>query len=66
MSKRIGIFSVHQRQQPFAVFGDHIWRIWISYNNDVTSGTYLELYPDGQVDRVTVNNNDIMEVVRIC
>lgn len=66
--KRIGIFSVHQKQQPFCVFdvSSCLWRVWISYNSTVTSGTYLELHPTGAVDRVTVNNNSIMEVTKIC
>lgn len=32
---------------------DH-WLIWINANYDFTLGTYLDLYPDGSVERTTV------------
>ncbi len=63
---RVGIFSTHQKQQPFAEFADNEWKVWISYKPDLTSGTYLQLSPTGSVDRVTINNNEILEIVKIC
>lgn len=64
--RRVGLLSPAQRQQPFAEFVDGCWRVWLNYNKDVTSGTYINLLPDGHIDRVTVNNNEIMEITRLC
>jgi hypothetical protein len=57
----IGIY----KQQPFLENKDHEWRIWVIYNKDVTSGTYLLLRQNSQVDRVTVQDQEIVDIVRI-
>ena len=61
---RIGLL---RKQQPFAEF-DPItqrWRVWYIYNNDVTSGTYYDLYNDGTCDRVTVADRDVVNISRV-
>jgi len=68
--RRIGLFasssSGHLRQQPFVVWDNRTgcWRIWLSFDPTVKSGTYLEL-STGTVDRVTVLNEEVMEIVRL-
>lgn len=64
---RIGIFSPSQRQQPFIEFNAaaNEWRIYIAFNPDVTSGTYLALSPTGAVERVTFQDDTIMEIVNV-
>lgn len=53
------------RQIPFAEYipskyddpqsgVEGLWRIWQHFNNNATAGTYLELHPNGRVDRVTI------------
>jgi len=65
---RIALGTNHKKQ-PFAEFvrdgSSHraSWRIWLSFNNDITSGTYLELNQDGSCDRITVNNGQIIDIV---
>lgn len=29
------------------------WMLWLSHNDDWTCGTFLRMYSDGRVDRVT-------------
>lgn len=60
---RIGLG--YNQQQPFTEFVNGSWRVWVIYNPDVTSGTYLELYPDGTCDRVVVKDRDVHSIERI-
>lgn len=64
---RLGLFALSQRQQPFAEFHEAsgCWRIWLAFNPTVTSGTFYELTATGSVDRVTVKDNDVVEIVTI-
>lgn len=51
---RINLFN---RQPPFLDFhGDH-YRIWTIYNKDVTSGSYYAIWPNGEVNLITVLNH---------
>lgn len=52
-------------QAPFLEYDtvNRRWRIWQSFTHDVRSGTYIDLYPDGQADRVTTLNGDVMNIV---
>ncbi len=59
---RIGLLH---RQQPFAEFKQGRWRVWVIFNNTVTSGTYYELGANGVCDRVTVKDGEIHEATRI-
>lgn len=65
--RRIGLFQTAQKQQPFAEFdrANNWWRIWLAYNPDVTSGTYLLLYPTGAVDRFTVRDGDVLNITKV-
>ena len=61
---RIGLFG--NRQHPVADFRDGSWRIWVSYNSDLSAGTYYDLRHDGIVDMITLNEaSDIAEIVRL-
>lgn len=63
------------RQIPFAEFikwedavdqPTGIWRIWQHFNNNATAGTFLELHPNGRVDRVTIGpDGNISQTVTI-
>lgn len=63
--KRLGLLTPEARQAPFAEFDARTkrWRIWQSFTPHVDGGTYLDLYPTGQVDRVTVLNGWVAEIV---
>lgn len=39
------------------IYVDGHWIIWIS-TNDYINGTYLKLYNDGRIERVTLREND--------
>jgi hypothetical protein len=62
--RRVGIITPHSRQLPFLEWDNtpRRWRVWQSYNPDISAGTYLDLYGTnpldqrfvGQVDRVTI------------
>lgn len=53
---RINLLTPESRQAPFLEWNDVIglWRIWQSFDPNVEYGTYLALYMDGMLDRVTV------------
>lgn len=53
------------RQQPFIVRHTVSWRLWVSFNNDVTSGTYWEMFDDGTLNIVTVVDHDPVEIRRV-
>ena len=57
----IGIWN----QQPFIVRHTTCWRLWVSFNNDVTSGTYYAMHDDGTMDIVTVVDHDPVEIRRV-
>lgn len=59
---RIGLL---RHQQPFTEFVNGTWRIWYIYNNDVTSGSYYQLFSDGTCDRVSVVDGDIVAIDRV-
>lgn len=64
-SKRIGLFQTARKQQPFAVFVNDTWRIYLAYNPDATSGTYLLLHATGAVERVTVLDDDVVNIIKV-
>lgn len=64
-NRRVGLFQTSQRQQPFAVFDGNAWRIWLAYNPSVTSGTYLLLHATGAVDRYTVKDESVIDIVKV-
>lgn len=43
----------------------HRWFIWLSYDNDVSAGTYLELCLDGSVNRLTESGDEIVASLRV-
>lgn len=65
--KRVMITGPEATQAPFAEYDELTcrWRVWQSFNSDVSAGTYLDFYPSGQVDRVTVNPDDSFDIVII-
>lgn len=63
--KRLGLLTPEARQAPFAEFHTPtgLWRIWQSFSSDVSSGTYVILYPTGMAERVTTHEGQIMDTV---
>lgn len=49
-------------QIPLAEYNhmDKIWHIWLSYNLDVSAGTYIELLRDGTAFRVTIEPDGVV------
>ncbi len=41
-----------------------IWRLWL-HTDDWKHGTYLELHPDGMIERVTEREEEGPDVMRI-
>lgn len=62
--KRLGLLTPDARQAPFAEYNIETsrWRIWQSFNADVSSGSYVELYPTGLSERVTVKDGIVMDI----
>jgi hypothetical protein len=60
---RVGLIA--SRQHPFIEWSaaDNRWRIWMMFNTDLSGGTYFDLYPNGQIDRVTILENDVIDIV---
>ena len=65
--KRVMITGPDNHQAPFAEFDHRMgrWRIWQSFNADVSAGTYLDLYEDGSVERVTQQPDGSVDIVII-
>lgn len=38
-----------------------VWRVWLTYNDDFTVGSYLRLDGDGQILRQVVHNGKIIK-----
>jgi len=53
---RLSIITPSSKQAPFIEYNakSQRWRVWQSFNPTVTAGTYLDLYPSGAVERVTL------------
>lgn len=43
--------------------GRGYWKLWWSYNSDMTLGTFLSLYDDGSIVRVTVRDDGESEML---
>jgi hypothetical protein len=56
---RIGLPKLSQdiRLERAEHNGQMLWRLWLSRNNDMTGGTFLCLWDDGSVTRVTLLPN---------
>ncbi len=57
---RTGILTPGQKQAPFVEFSTSgYWRVWLSFamRDGHLVGTYLELLPDGAINRITTDNN---------
>lgn len=65
---RIGILTPGQAQAPFLEYDERTqrWRVWLAFDATVDGGTYLDLYPTGQSDRVTLRSDGVVEnIVRL-
>lgn len=64
---RLMITGPNMSQAPFAEYDDltHRWRIWQAFSSDVKSGTYLDMYDTGLVERVTLLNGVVQNITRI-
>lgn len=67
-TNRTMIVGPHSAQSPFLEY-DSItrrWRVWQSFDGSVTNGTYLDLYPSGLIERVTLQSGgEVGEITRI-
>lgn len=60
---RIGLGIPHQ--QTFLQFQNGKWQVWTAYSKDAVSGTFYELASDGNCDRVTVQDGEIVATHRV-
>jgi len=60
---RLGITNISVTKPPFLEWTGGFWRCWTAYNPSVTSGTYIELQSNGQMERVTIQNEIEMDRV---
>lgn len=59
MSKevRLGLFDPWSKSKPPVLQfmpQDGFWRLWTSYDSDLTKGTCIELHSDGTIMRQTI------------
>lgn len=45
-------------------FNDH-WAVWLTANGDYTIGTYIALYDDGHIDRITLHEDGTQSIFRL-
>lgn len=48
--------------QCFVEHDKTCWRLWLSYNNDMTKGSYYELKAGGAIDLVTINPDNSLTI----
>lgn len=55
-TRRLSIITPSSRQAPFLEYSIHSqrWRVWQSFDPSVSAGTYIDLYPTGLAERVTI------------
>ena len=46
-------------------YSHHFWKLWLSYDKTMEFGTYLALYDDGSIDRVTVHPDGWEQTINI-
>lgn len=54
---RLGLSNVFAQSKPPVLHYDPQhgrWRLWTTYNPTLMLGTYIDLYPDGKMHRVTI------------
>lgn len=61
----IGIQPGTKLLQIVPPHGDGMWVLWLYHDRLMKSGTYLKLYPDGKMERVTLSLDGTEEVVRV-
>lgn len=59
---RFGLEGISITKPPFLEWKDGSWRVWTAYNTDLSAGTYFELTQSGNINRVTIQCNEIMDV----
>lgn len=62
---RFGLTNISVSKPPFLEWKGGVWRVWLAYNSSLSSGTYVELYHDGLMLRVTIQNNKQIETAVI-
>ncbi len=64
---RIGIIEPHASQSPFLEYDERTrrWRVWASFDDNVDSGTFIDLYATGQSERVTLRSDGMVENITI-
>lgn len=56
IDKRLPLLDVASRTKPPVIqYLDGEWRVWVSYNQSLTRGTYIQLLDGGNFKQVTVN-----------
>lgn len=71
----IGIITPQSRQAPILEYSlkDQRWHVWTSYNDNLTAGTYMDLYGYnpldmrflGAIDRVTLQPDGSVEILTL-
>ena len=69
MTRRtLAISTPAMSQAPFLEYDPKSgrWRVWTTFNNKATSGTYFELFSTGAVERVTIaRNGEVANIINI-
>jgi hypothetical protein len=62
---RLGITDIAISKPPFLEWQGMNWRVWTTYNTDLSSGVFVELFPDGTMQRNTLQNGVLMDITQI-
>jgi len=57
--RRLGLIDAASRSKPpvLQFLPQDGWRLWTTYNQELTKGTYIALHSDGTMQRVSVHND---------
>jgi hypothetical protein len=51
---RLSLLGIPRSKPPVIEFYEDHWRVWTAYNSTLTEGSYIALFEDGAMTRVTI------------
>lgn len=60
-----GTKLIHMQYEPASKAEPPHWVLWVHHDAQLRHGTFLRLYPDGRMERVTLGADGMEDVTRI-
>ena len=54
-----------EKESGFKIADCNLWRVWLTANRDFTLGTFIQLCPNGVINRVTLHADGTDSIFRI-